>query len=343
MKTAVVILNWNGVEFLKQFLPVLVENTPDATLVVVDNASTDDSISFLKAQHPTIRLVINKENGGFAKGYNEGLAELKGEFDNYVLLNSDIEVTAGWLTPLIDKLNSVKSVAGVQPKVLSYHRKDHFEHAGASGGYLDRNFYPFCRGRILDKVEVDTGQYDNETEIFWATGACMAVKADLFHQLGGLDEAFFAHMEEIDFCWRAKSKGYSFYVVPSAVVYHVGGGTLNYQSPKKTYLNFRNSLFMIHKNYQGWLFPKIVYRMGLDGLAGVKFLAGFQFQHLLAILKAHFSYYKHLPSLGKKRRVLKKERGEFNSKGWYKASILWAFYVKRIKHFDGLNKRFFKF
>lgn len=340
MKTAVVILNWNGVEFLKQFLPVLIENTPDATLVVVDNDSTDDSVHYIRTHQPAIRLVKNTENGGFAKGYNDGLAALKGEFEHYVLLNSDIEVTPGWLAPLIDKLNSSPHIAGVQPKVLSYHRRNYFEHAGASGGYLDRNFFPFCRGRILDEVELDAGQYDSETEIFWATGACMAVKAEIFHKLGGLDEAFFAHMEEIDFCWRAKSKGHSFFVIPSSTVYHVGGGTLNYHSPKKTYLNFRNSLFMIHKNYQGYLLPKIVYRMALDGLAGVKFLAGLQFQHFISILKAHFSYYKHLPYLSKKRRILKKERGTFNPKGRYKASILWAFYFKRIKHFDELNKRF---
>lgn len=341
LKTAVVILNWNGLSFLKQFLPSLIQNTENATIVVVDNQSTDDSLVYVKENHPDVEMIVNESNGGFAKGYNDGLKQLKGRFQYYVLINSDIEVTPNWLSLLVNKMEENSSIAGVQPKVLAHHRKTHFEHAGASGGFIDRNYYPFCRGRIFDEVEEDLGQYDNEKEVFWTTGACMIVRAEVYHQLGGLDEDFFAHMEEIDFCWRAKKQNYSFYVEPQSKVYHVGGGTLNYESPRKTYLNFRNSLYMIHKNHDGWLFGKILYRLILDGIAGVKYLIGFQFKHILAIVKAHQAYFRNIKTLNKKRRKIQQESKQFNSAGLYKASLLWAYFFKRIKHFKGLNKRFF--
>lgn len=341
MKTAVVILNWNGIYFLKKFLPVLIQNTTDASIVVIDNQSSDNSVRYIQENHLSVRIVVNESNGGFAKGYNDGLAQLKGEFEYYVLINSDIEVTPNWLSPLIIKLEENSQIAGVQPKVLSYSHRTHFEHAGASGGYIDRNYYPFCRGRIFNVVEEDLGQYDNDKEVFWTTGACMAVRSDIFHQLGGFDEDFFAHMEEIDFCWRAKKQNYSFFAVPESVVYHVGGGTLNYESPKKTYLNFRNSLYMIHKNHDGWLFGKILYRMFLDGTAGLKFLIAFKFQHIGAILKAHFSYYKNIKRLSQKRIKIRMESKTFNKTGFYNSSILWCFFFKRVQKFKKLNKRRF--
>lgn len=341
LKTAVVILNWNGLDFLKQFLPNLIQNTPNASIVVVDNQSSDGSVDFVRKSFTTVELIVNQSNGGFAKGYNDGLSKLRGRFDYYVLINSDIEVTPNWLNPLVEKLESNSNIAGVQPKVLSYNRKSHFEHAGASGGFIDKNFYPFCRGRIFDEVEEDLGQYDNDKEVFWTTGACMAVRAEVYHELGGLDEDFFAHMEEIDFCWRAKKQNYAFYVVPASKVYHVGGGTLNYENPRKTYLNFRNSLFMIHKNYRGWLFGKIFYRLVLDGIAGVKYLTSFQFKHIIAIIKSHFAYYANLQKLNIKRKQIKRESTDYNATGFYKASLLWAYFYKRIKAFNGLNKRFF--
>ncbi|MFA5574838.1 MAG: glycosyltransferase family 2 protein [Brumimicrobium sp.] len=335
-KTAVAILNWNGVKFLQQFLPTLIQHTPNAEIIVIDNQSTDDSVSFLK-KYPQIRMIQNSENAGFAKGYNDGLKQIEGEFEYYAIINSDVEVTPNWLSPLIEKLENNPKVAGVQPKVLAFHNKEFFEHAGASGGFIDKNFYPFCRGRIFDKVEKDRGQYDDEMEIFWTTGACMVVRAETFHALGGFDPDFFAHMEEIDFCWRVKRRNLSFFVIPSSKVYHVGGGTLNYQSPQKTYLNFRNNLYMIHKNYGGWLFGKMFFRMCLDGIAGVKYLLSFQPKHTWAIIKAHFSYYGTRTKLHQKRKKLIQESTVFNSAGLYNTSILWSFYFKGIRRFRDLN------
>ena len=339
--TAVVILNWNGRDFLEKFLPTLLQNTADASIVVVDNCSTDDSVDFLQ-NYPSIEVIENASNGGFAKGYNDGLKELKGRFDYYVLLNSDVEVSPNWLTPLVTKMDQNSTIAGAQPKILSYHKKTHFEHAGACGGFMDKNHFPFCRGRIFDEVEEDNGQYDTEKEVFWSTGACMIVRASVYHELGGLDEDFFAHMEEIDFCWRAKKQGYSFYVLPQSKVYHVGGGTLNYESPRKTYLNFRNSLLAIYKNYDGWRTGKLTYRFFLDGVATLKMLASFQFRHAGAVLKAHLSYYRSLPKLRKKRKIIRKQSTGFNTIGLYNASIVWAHFFKGVKTFSGLNKRFFK-
>jgi GT2 family glycosyltransferase len=339
--TAVVILNWNGQPFLEKFLPSLIEHSTGADVIVIDNDSSDDSVAFLNSEFPNVRCIQNTVNGGFAKGYNDGLAQIQGEYAHYVLINSDIEVTPNWLEPLVVKMKD-STVAGVQPKVLAYHRKSHFEHAGASGGFMDKNYYPFCRGRLFDKLEEDLGQYDNDKQIFWTTGACMIIRASVFHELGGFDADFFAHMEEIDLCWRAKKRGYSFYVVPASKVYHVGGGTLNYENPRKTFLNFRNSLFMIHKNHEGWLFGKIIYRLLLDGLAAIKYLIAFRGTHVLAVLRAHFAYYRQLKDLNKKRKFIKTSSTEFNPVGFYNASLVWAYFFKGIKSFKGLNKRFFE-
>lgn len=336
---SIVILNWNGKKYLEDFLPSVIACSGNAEIIVADNHSDDDSIEFLKVQYPTIRIIQNESNGGFAKGYNDALKHVNSEF--YLLLNSDIEVTENWLEPLMQAMKS-PLVAGCQPKIRSYKNKDFFEHAGAAGGFLDHNYFPFCRGRIFDKFEEDHGQYDSEIEIFWATGAALLIRSEVFHKLNGFDEDFFAHMEEIDLCWRAKKLGYQFLAVPTSVVYHVGGGALPYSSPRKTYLNFRNSLFMIIKNHHGWLFPKLFYRMILDGVASLRFLLKGEFKQLQAVFNAHISMYKNLGSLLKKRKVISATRINPNPAGLYKGSILWARYFKGITHYSELNQRLFK-
>jgi GT2 family glycosyltransferase len=333
---AIVILNYNGRNYLEKFLPSVIKFSPNSIIYVADNHSTDDSITFLKTKFPTIKLIINEKNGGFAKGYNDALKRIKAKY--YLLLNSDIEVTKDWLRPLYETIQDKKIVA-CQPKILSYSNKNKFEHAGACGGFLDKNYYPFCRGRILEKTEVDKQQYDFKQEIFWASGACILIKADLFHKLDGFDEDFFAHMEEIDLCWRLKKLGYQIYVDPASIVYHVGGGTLNYMSPFKTYLNFRNSLFMILKNHEGYFFFKLLKRMMLDGLAGFLFLIQGHPKHTIQVLKAHFSFYEKFNKMYKKRKLIEKESTSFNKVGIYNGSILWAKYIKRINSFNKLNLR----
>lgn len=339
MKVSIVILNYNGKNYLEEFLPNVIEHSKGAEVVVVDNLSTDDSVAFLKESFPDIRLLINKENGGFAKGYNDGLKQI--ESDVYVLLNSDVEVTANWIQPCLDVLQSNDSIVAVQPKVLAQKEKDKFEHAGASGGYLDKNYFPFCRGRIFDEIETDQGQYDSNTEVFWATGACMFVKAEAYHELGGLDEDFFAHMEEIDLCWRMKKKGYQIYSCGESTVYHVGGGTLNYMNPRKTFLNFRNSLFMIVKNHEGILLPKIWWRMVLDGMAGIMFLFKFQFSHFWAVLRAHFALYANARTLSRKRKEIKAFTSSTNKSGIYRKNIIFQKFLKGVKKFSDLSSEDF--
>ena len=335
----IVILNWNGSDFLSKFLPSVLKYSGDARIVVADNASTDGSVSFLKENYPNVELVINDSNGGFAKGYNDALKKVDSPY--YLLLNSDVEVTEGWLVPLLAAMKDDK-VAGCQPKVLSYNDKNRFEHAGACGGFLDHNYYPFCRGRIFQTTEKDTQQYDHETEVFWTSGACMLIRSEVFHQVGGFDEDFFAHMEEIDLCWRIKRLGHGFKIIPSSRVYHVGGGTLSYFSPKKTYLNFRNNLFMITKNHEGMLFFKLISRGILDGMAAVMFLLTGKPQHFMAVFNAHLSFYGKINTMLKHRKKLKASSSHFNETGLYHGSILWAKYFKKIKEFNKLNMRFFK-
>lgn len=335
---AIVILNWNGKEYLEKFLPKICEFSPNADIVIADNKSTDESVEFLKQNYPTLKIIINESNGGFAKGYNDALKHINSKY--YLLLNSDIEVTKGWLDPLL-KTIAEENVAACQPKILAYHNKSQFEHAGACGGFLDRNYYPFCRGRILDQTETDYNQYDYKQEIFWASGACLLIKSDLFHRLGGFDEDFFAHMEEIDLCWRLKKQGYQIFINPESIVYHVGGGTLNYMSPFKTYLNFRNSLFMILKNHDGIYGLKIFKRLLLDGLAGIVFLIQGNPKHTIAVIKAHGGFYSLFPKMLAKRREIKLNSKKFNAVGLYKGNILWAKYVKKINQFSKLNLRLF--
>lgn len=335
---AIVILNWNGKRFLEQFLPSVVAHSSPYRIVVADNASTDDSVTFVTANYPQIEIVINAENGGFAKGYNDALKKITAEF--YLLLNSDVEVTAGWLEPLL-QLMKQPDLAGCQPKIKAWNKRDSFEHAGASGGFVDKYFFPFCRGRILSAIEEDHGQYDYPTHIFWATGACMLIRSEVYWRAGALDERFFAHMEEIDLCWRAQRMGYRFAVAPDSVVYHVGGGTLNYLSPKKTYLNFRNSLLMIHKNYDGLLFWLLFRRMSLDGIAAIVFLFKGQFAHFWAVFKAHMSFYRLLPGSIQERKKTAEFTGKITS-GKFRGSILYARYIQRIYSFEKLNQRLFR-
>ena len=338
---ALVILNYNGKAHLQKYLPSIVTHSKGCDIIIADNCSSDDSIFFLQSSYPTLRIIINDANYGFAQGYNQALAQLKGQYEYFLLVNSDIEVTENWISPLLNLMNANPNIAAVQPKILSYQRRDYFEHAGASGGLLDSDFFPFCRGRIFNKVERDSGQYDNSKEIFWASGACFMIRSESFFEMHGFDGDFFAHMEEIDLCWRLKRAGKQVWVVPSSKVFHLGGGTLNYLSPKKTYLNFRNSLFMIHKNYDGKLFLKIISRMLLDGLAATKFLVTFQLNHFLAVLKAHLSYYQSIRNLNNKRKALQIQLNErrFNDIGLYRGSILFHYFIKDDKKYCFLDKK----
>lgn len=335
---AVVILNWNGRKLLEEFLPSVVNYSGDAVIYVADNASTDDSINFVKDHYPNVKIIRNAENGGYAKGYNDALKEVSEPY--YMLLNSDIEVTPNWLEPLYEAITTEKTGA-VQPKILAQKQKDHFEYAGASGGFIDKDFYPFCRGRIFDEIEKDQQQYDYPMEVFWTSGACMLIKRSLYWEVGGLDEDFFAHMEEIDLCWRIKKKGFKMLVIPSATVYHVGAATLSYASPQKTYLNFRNSLYMILKNYDGLLFGKLFYRMVLDGIAGAQYLLKFQPKLTYAIIRAHFAFYKNFANMYRKRTSEKSMKFK-DIQGVYNGSILWAVHIHKTKHFSKLNLRKFE-
>ena len=304
-KVAVVILNYNGKKFLEEFLPNVIANTPGdwAEIVVADNASTDGSVAFMQEGFPDIRLIINGFNGGFATGYNLALRQIEAEY--YVLLNSDIEVAPHWIEPVIELMDANPNIAACQPKILSYFEKNKFEYAGASGGFIDKYGYPFCRGRLFQHLEEDHGQYDDTMEVFWATGACLFVRADLYLEHGGLDDAFFAHMEEIDFCWRMKNLGYKIYCCPQSKVYHIGGGTLPKSSSRKTYLNFRNNLSLLYKNLPAHrVFWTIAYRIALDWVAAMKFLCNGGLKDFWAVIRAHLAFYKRIPALRIQRRQL---------------------------------------
>lgn len=328
MEIAVVILNWNGKEHLATYLPSVIEHTQNARIYVADNASTDDSIAFLNEKYPQIKQIHNSENGGFAKGYNDALKSIQADY--YVLLNSDVEVSKNWVETTIKHMEEQKALIA-QPKILSYQHKDHFEYAGAAGGFIDYLGYPFCRGRIFQSMEKDHGQYDDVVEVFWATGACMFIKADLFHELGGFDERYFAHMEEIDLCWRAKNKGHKVLYVGKSHVYHLGGGTMQNSNPKKTFLNFRNSLLTLNKNDQSkFTAIKILLRLLLDGLAFVKILIDNGFSHALSIPQAHFSYYK----MKKKHKRVPTP----NLTGMYHKSIVLQHFLFKIQRYSELKK-----
>ncbi len=326
-KTAVVILNWNGAKLLQQFLPSVLQFSGDATIYVADNASTDTSIDVLKNEFPSIKIIENAGNYGFAKGYNEALKRVEEPY--YALVNSDIEVTENWLQPIEAIFDNEPNTAIIQPKLLDYKKKTHFEYAGAAGGFIDKYGFPFCRGRIFDTLEEDLGQYDTETEIFWATGACFFIRKEVFRSLQGFDGDFFAHQEEIDLCWRANNVGHTIKYCPTSVVYHVGGATLNEANPMKTFLNFRNSLLMLTKNLpKEKLVPIIFIRLCLDGLAGIQFLFKGKVTHTFAILKAHFYFY-HL--IG---RNLKKRNNSQKTDYFYTKSIVWNYFVQKKNIFN---------
>lgn len=326
MKIAVVILNWNGEKLLEQFLPSIIQFSPEATIYVADNASTDSSISFIKEKFPSIKIILNKSNLGFAGGYNEALKQV--DADIFALVNSDIEVTENWLKPIIETYEKEPNTAIIQPKILDYKRKEYFEYAGAAGGFIDKYGYPFCRGRIFETLEKDHGQYNDNCEIFWASGACFFIRTSVYKELNGFDSDFFAHQEEIDLCWRAINKGYKIKYNSQSVVYHVGGATLQQGNPRKTELNFRNSLAMLVKNIpQKQLFSVILIRLILDGIAGIQFLFQGKLDHFLAILKAHFQFYNQFFINYKKRDQIQTEK-YYNTK-----SIVYLYFIKGIKEF----------
>jgi len=330
-KLAIVILNWNGQNFLSQFLPALLRFTPDyAEVIVADNASDDNSVSFLKETYPSVRIIQNSENGGFSKGYNTALQQIDAEY--YCLLNSDIEVTENWIEPIITLLDTHPDVAVVQPKLLSFMHRNKFEYAGACGGFLDLLGYPFCRGRVFESLEEDVGQYDDSMEVFWATGAALFVRSSIFHQLNGLDDDFFAHMEEIDFCWRVKSLGYKIMVEPKSVVYHVGGGTLPKNSARKTYLNFRNNLFLLLKNTpKNKLIPILIIRFPLDQIAALFFLFQGHGKDAWAVIRAQLSFFRQFYKKIRKRKLINEEI----YKQTFQKSIVFEHYIKKKKVFDG--------
>lgn len=332
-KIAVVILNWNGKNFLDDLLPTLVQHTPpEVDIVVGDNASSDNSVEFLKQNYPQIQIIQNDKNYGFAEGYNRVLNKVKADY--FVLLNSDVEVTPNWIEPVIDMMEAHDDIAICQPKLLSFYNRDTFEYAGGAGGYIDKYGYPFCRGRLFTTLEKDNGQYDDACEIFWATGAAMFVKAKVWKQLGGLDGDFFAHMEEIDFCWRAKNAGHKVYYCPQSVVYHIGGGTLPPSSPFKTFLNFRNNFSLLFKNLQKrqlvYVFP---IRVLMDWVAALKFLSEKKPKEFTAVMKAHWDFYRQIPTLKHKRKKINQRKVS----NIYNGNIVLEYYLRGKKIFSKLG------
>lgn len=332
MNIAVVILNWNGEALLQRFLPAVVAHSKGAALYVIDNASTDGSVAFLQQNYPDISIVQNAENGGFVGGYNTGLIAI--EADVFCLLNSDVEVTPGWLEPIRQAFQTLPDAAIIQPKILDLKRPEYFEYSGAAGGFIDMLGYPFCRGRIFQMLEQDRGQYNDVKEIFWATGACMCIKSEVFKALNGFDPDYFSHQEEIDLCWRAKNAGYTVYYVGKSHVYHLGGGTLSTMSPRKTFFNFRNSLYSLTKNLpRKWVFPIVAVRLLLDIIAAFRFAFQGKGKHAIAILKAHYSFYAHFRTMYAKRKKMR-----FTTKYSTTTSVVWSHFVCHVRHFNRLIK-----
>jgi len=335
---AIVILNWNGTRLFDRFLPSVIKYSdhPALRIIIADNGSSDGSVEYLKTNYPGIEILDLGINHGFAKGYNLALREIKADY--FILLNSDIEVTPGWIEPCIARLESDPRIAALQPKIRSYNQKNQFEYAGAAGGFIDRFGYPFCRGRILNINESDSGQYNSPTPVFWATGACLFIKSSCFCEAGGFDDDFWAHMEEIDLCWRLKNRGFSIWYEPESVVYHLGGGTLPYDNPQKLFLNFRNNLWILMKNLpQGKLIRILIFRMILDGVAALKLLSELNVTAFFSVFRAHFSFYKNFGKLRGKRIFLRQAAVETNHQEIYKGSILWDFYARNRNHFSELN------
>jgi GT2 family glycosyltransferase len=336
-KTAIVILNWNGIGFLKMFLGTVVQHSsdPQTAVYVADNGSTDGSPDWVAENFSEVKLLRLGKNHGFAGGYNLAIDQIEAHY--FVLLNSDIEVTNGWLNPLVNFMDNNPDTASCQPKILSYNQKDYFEHAGAAGCFIDKYGYPFCRGRVLNIVEKDLGQYNSSIDVFWSSGACMIVRSDAWHKCGGFDPGFFAHMEEIDLCWRFHKAGYRVHYLPDSVIYHVGGGTLPYNSPMKTYLNFRNSLFLLYKNLpQDKLYNILFKRKLLDGLAAVYFLLQGSFSSFKAVWKAHMDYYKASEDLSEKRKLVRMLEVAHSNESLLNKSIVFEFYIKGHKTYRSL-------
>ena len=335
---AIVILNYNGRNYLQRFLPgVLASAYDNKRVIVADNASTDDSIDLLKAEFPSVELILLEKNYGFAEGYNQALKQV--ESDYYVLLNSDVEVTENWISPIITLMESNSNIAACQPKILSYHERHLFEYAGAAGGWIDHLGYPFSRGRVFDICEEDNGQYNEVQPIFWASGAALFIKSKIFHESGGFDGFFFAHMEEIDMCWRIQLMGYKIMCVPESVVYHIGGGTLPKGNTRKVFLNFRNNLIMLGKNLPWsekiWKFP---FRIFLDAVFAWKSLLSGYRESFVAVLKAHFAVLKWCIS-GKTNNKKKMHLKKLN--GVYRGSIIWQHFVKKKTMFSEIVKKNF--
>jgi len=338
---SIVILNWNGKKHMEAFLPDLLRHTshPDAEIVVADNGSEDDSIAFLKKEYPQVRIIELEKNYGFSGGYNRAMEQIEARY--LLLLNSDIEVSRGWLEPMLDEMERDETVGACTPKILDFKRRTHFEYAGAAGGFIDRLGYPFCRGRIFDELEADENQYNDAVDIFWGSGACLMVRADLFRDSGGLDEQFFAHMEEIDLCWRIQRKGYRIRYIPDSKVFHVGGATLQRGNPFKTFLNFRNNLLMLYKNL-----PRrrrtciLLSRMMLDGISAFRFLFQGAFKDFRAVFRAHLAFYRMKSSYkGIKNRNKYPENSVIVS-GIYPGSIVLDFFLKKKKKFSDLDQSF---
>ncbi|MFV0507571.1 MAG: glycosyltransferase [Bacteroidales bacterium] len=332
MKVAVVLLNWNGLDLFDKFLPSVLRNSSSENvgIYVADNGSDDDSISYLKTNYPSINIIENGRNYGFAGGYNVALKQIDAEY--YVLLNTDVEVTEGWIKPIIDFMDKDDRVAVCQPKILSYNGKNYFEHAGAAGGYVDKVGYPFCRGRVFDFVEEDLGQHNEPTDIFWASGAAMFIRASVYRAAGELDEDFFAHMEEIDLCWRIKRLGYEVYAVPQSVVYHFGGGTLPYASSRKLYLNFRNSLFMLYKNApKEQLLVSMMSKALIDFLSLPMFLLKADIGSVKALFKAYWHFVRAIKKLRIKRKIVLMHSKIEHVSGVYNGFIAIEYFLSRKK------------
>ena len=328
---AIVILNWNGKAYLEKFLPIVLKSSyENKTVIVADNASTDDSVLFLRNHYPGVRLIENAANEGFASGYNKALQQVNSEY--CILLNSDVEVTEQWIEPVIAIMEANKKIAACQPKILSFQQKKYFEYAGAAGGWIDSMGYPFSRGRVFDCCETDNGQYNNASPCFWATGTAMFVRTEVFKQLAGFDESFFAHQEEIDLCWRMQLAGYAVFVQPASVVYHIGGGTLPSGNSRKVYLNYRNNLVMLYKNLpvseKIW---KIPVRLVLDGIAACRELVSADAGYFMAVIKAHMYFYGWL--IGKKKKNKFTPKRLTGLHGVYKGLLIWDYFIKKKKAF----------
>lgn len=335
-KAAVVLLNYNGKAYLEKFLPEIIKYSTGYSIYVIDNASTDESVASIKMNFPQVKTIILDQNYGFSGGYNLGLRQVKAEY--YILLNTDVAVTSNWINPVLQLMENDKSIAACQPKILSYHQPTYFEYAGAAGGYIDALGYPFCRGRIFDHLEEDLGQYNDTRPVFWASGACFFIQSGLFHRSGGFDHDFFAHMEEIDLCWRLNSAGYKIYYCADSTVFHVGGGTLSGTNPHKTYLNFRNNLTMLYKNSNFFQFLwKYSFRLALDYLAALRELLKQRFQVTLAILRAHLHFWKSCRVNNLKKITTKSVRKGFKVEEIYPGSIVIEYFFKKKKTFGALK------